>query len=462
MGIIKSILDNDLYKYTQQQAVLHNYPGVNVKYKFKLRGEGTDLRPIVKEIINEIQELKKLSLKPEERRFMEGFASNIKFLSTDYLDFLQNFRFDSKYVKVELSHSEPGVNITVEGPWVQTILFEVPILAIVNELYFEHKRRTKKLNATTVESTGMNKLSSKINHLEQSVDDTFKFADFGTRRRYSFMWQKHVVTELKKRVPGNFVGTSNVYLAMRHNVKAIGTMAHEWIMAHQQLSYLKDFQKDAFKVWADEYKGSLGIALTDTLNNESFINDFDGYLAKLYDGLRHDSGDPDWWGEKMLNMYRRLEIDPKTKTLVFSDGLDFNKAISIYDRFRKETNISFGIGTNLTNDVGFEPLSIVMKLIEVNGEPVAKISNNDAKNMCEDPYFINHIKRTFKISGPSAEYTTPSEFVKDIQAVNRRLRDDLAYYFGKDNENIKKDRMATSVADCIQVLQGIIEKAIRR
>jgi nicotinate phosphoribosyltransferase len=271
------------------------------------------------------------------------------------------------------------------------MLFEVPILAIVNEVSLE---------SIPVSISFFEKGSARLKRkIEIARNGQFNFADFGTRRRFSRSWQERVVWTLANAEGINFVGTSNVYLAMKYKVKAIGTQAHEWIMGFQGMNCrLEDSQKRALQVWADEYRGDLGIALSDTVGFNAFLNDFDKYFAKLYDGVRHDSGDPVEWGEKMISKYKDYGIDPMTKQLVFSDGLDFEEAYRIDDVFIGRINVSFGIGTNLTNDFeGVLPLQIVIKMTKCNGRPVAKISDAPGKTMCKDEEFLRNIKNTFGV-----------------------------------------------------------------
>ena len=366
--IITSLLDTDLYKFTMQQAVLHNYPSAWVKYKFKCRNNPN---PLLDEELEETAYHVKLLQSEKE------YLSKIRFLKPDYIEFLEGFRFNSKYIYMTYTDNE--IEIDIEGPWVQTILFEVPLLAIISELYSKTQqhlpfRLTKNLN-------------NKIDYLK---DKDFKFVDMGTRRRYSYQIQNLVLEEMKELK--NFIGTSNVHFAMKHNLKPIGTMAHEWVQAHQQITNLRDSQKRALDVWAHEYRGDLGIALSDTLGFNKFLSEFDLFFAKLYDGCRHDSGDPFEWTEKLIKHYEKLGIDPKTKTAVYSDGLNFEKAEEIYKTFSDKINVSFGIGTWLTNDVGITPPQIVIKMVEFNGYPVAKISDDSGKGMCENQHYLNYLK----------------------------------------------------------------------
>jgi nicotinate phosphoribosyltransferase len=229
----------------------------------------------------------------------------------------------------------------------------------------------------------------------------FQFADFGTRRRFSQDWQETVVGFMARkdyktmgiRDQVGFVGTSNVYLAKKFGVKPIGTMAHEYICLFQGTGEVPvaESQKKALQTWVDVYRGDLGIALSDTLGFDKFLRDFDKYFANLYEGVRQDSGNEFEWADRRITHYEKLGIDPKTKHLVFSDGLTFPRAVELLKHVNGRAKVSFGVGTNLTNDVGVKPLQIVMKLVEVNGNPVAKLSDSPGKTMCEDQEYISYL-----------------------------------------------------------------------
>lgn len=379
--IIESLLDTDLYKLTMMQAVLHQFPDTQVEYTFKCRNKAKWNDRVIRQIKDEIMNFCRLKFRIDEIEYLRS----IPFFKQDFIDFLDLYQPRCKGVDVTLNGKE--LEITVKGSWLLTILFEVPILAIVNEVYFDD----------VYPSDGVHRLSEKL-QLVHGIKD-FKFADFGTRRRFKREWQKMVVETCKNTVPDNFVGTSNVWLAKEFGIKPIGTMAHEWIQGGQGIKVrLADSQKLMLQAWVDEYRGDLGIALTDTLGSDAFLRDFDKYFAKLYDGVRHDSGDPIEWGEKMIAHYNELGIDPRTKTFVFSDGLNFPKAVEILDHFRNRIKVSFGIGTNLTNDFAdVEPLQIVMKMTKCNGNPVAKISDSPGKGMCHDEAYLSYLKKVFEI-----------------------------------------------------------------
>lgn len=385
--IINSLLDNDFYKFTMQQAVLHQFPDVQVEAKFKCRGPEV-LFFIKNDLEREIEHLCSLRFTEDELEYLE----KIPFLKKDYIDFLRIFQLPRKAIFIDKDENGQ-LNIIIKGSWLHIILFEVPILAIVNELYCLGD------SDSYAQHCGFLKLTNKINLVKFNNPSNFKFADFGTRRRFSSSWQNIVVETLKRNLPNNFIGTSNVLLAKKYDIKYIGTMAHEWVMAGQGLSNVRlvNSQKYMLETWVKEYRGDLGIALSDTLGFEAFLNDFDKFLAKLYDGCRHDSGNPYTWCLSLIKHYKKLGIDPRTKTAVFSDGLTFEKALQLYETFKDQIQTSFGIGTNLTNDVGLTPLQIVIKLVYVNGSPVAKLSDSPGKGMCENESFLNYLKYVYQI-----------------------------------------------------------------
>jgi nicotinate phosphoribosyltransferase len=273
--------------------------------------------------------------------------------------------------------------------------FEIYVLYIVNELYF---RRVDQDAALVV---ARERLQEKLDHLRAFAKEPmrrspFEFFDFGVRRRFSGAWHDEVVATLAREVPEYFKGTSNVYLAKKYNLVPIGTMAHEYLQAFQSFGVrLRDFQKAALEDWVQEYRGDLGTALTDVVGMDAFLDDFDLYFAKLFDGLRHDSGDPVEWGEKALRHYKKLRIDAHTKRLVFSDGLTMDSAMALYRHFSDRVVCGFGIGTKLTNDTQHKALNIVMKLVSCNGQPVAKLSDSPGKTMCRDETFLAYLRQVF-------------------------------------------------------------------
>ncbi|VVP94810.1 Nicotinate phosphoribosyltransferase 2 [Pseudomonas fluorescens] len=392
--IVHNLLDTDFYKLTMMQAVLHNYPNVDVEWEFKCRN-GEDLRPYLAEIRTQIEQLCELSLDDQQL----GFLERISFIKPDFLRFLGLFRFNLRYLHLSIEYDQ--LCLRLRGPWLHVILFEVPLLAIISEV--RNRQRYPQVRLADARDQLYRKFDWLRAHASDEELGELQVADFGTRRRFSSGVQEEVVRVLRDDFPARFVGTSNVNLARKFDLKPLGTMAHEWIMAHQQLGpRLIDSQSAALDCWVREYRGLLGIALTDCITMDAFLGDFDLYFAKLFDGLRHDSGEPVAWAEKAIAHYRRLGIDPMTKTLVFSDGLNLTRSLEIFRALRGRINVSFGIGTNLTCDIpGVAPMSIVLKMTDCNGSPVAKISDEAAKTQCRDPNFVAYLRHVFKV--PSKE-----------------------------------------------------------
>jgi nicotinate phosphoribosyltransferase len=330
-------------------------------------------------------------------RFRErelDYLRSMRFVKSDFVDFLGLFHLNGKYVTVEPSTSEPGeIEITVRGPWLHTILFEIPVLAIVNEIYFRNTVRVPDY------AQGRRRLEDKIAMIagDPSLAE-MKIADYGTRRRFSRLWHEEVLIECRNRLGVHLAGTSNVLFAMKYGLTPLGTMAHEYLQACQALGpRLRDSQTFAFETWAREYRGDLGIALSDVYGMSAFLRDFDLYFCKLFDGARHDSGDPFEWGERLIAHYESNRVDPRTKTLIFSDALTFPLAIELYRRFHDRARLAFGVGTNLTNDLGCTPLQIVIKMVRCNGQPVAKLSDTPSKNMCDDEAYLRYLRQVFEI-----------------------------------------------------------------
>ncbi|TAL85751.1 MAG: nicotinate phosphoribosyltransferase [Rhodanobacter sp.] len=394
--IIDSLLDTDLYKFSMMQVVLHHYPAAQVEYRFKCRNPGIDLVPCIDEIRAELAGLCQLRFSAEELDYLRGW----RYIKSDFVDFLGLFQLNEKYVEISPAADREGeIDIVIRGPWLHTILFEVPLLAIINEVYF---RRT---SAGLDLAEGRRRLRGKIALLRDTPDYSgCRIADYGTRRRYSRAWQEEVVGSLRDGLGNQLAGTSNVWLARKLGLTPLGTLAHEYLQAHQALGpRLRDSQVAALEAWAREYRGDLGIALSDVYGLNAFLRDFDMYFCKLFDGTRHDSGDPFEWGEKVLAHYRANRVDPRSKVLVFSDGLDIPKVMKLYRHFRGRCLLAFGVGTNLTNDVGPQPLNIVIKMTRCNGQPVAKLSDSPGKNMCEDEAYVSYLRRVFEIPAPVTE-----------------------------------------------------------
>ncbi len=388
--IIESLLDTDLYKFSMMQVVLHQYPAAEVEYRFKCRNPGVDLVPYIEEIRAELGALCQLRFSAEELDYLREW----RFIKSDFVDFLGLFQLNEKYVEISPSALGNGeIEIRINGPWLHTILFEVPLLAIINEVYF---RRT---SANLDMAEGRRRLAQKIILLRDTPDfGGCRIADYGSRRRYSRTWHEEVVTTLRDGLGEQLAGTSNVWLARKLNLTPLGTLAHEYLQAHQALGpRLRDSQVAALEAWAREYRGDLGIALSDVYGLNAFLRDFDMYFCKLFDGTRHDSGDPFEWGEKVLAHYGSNRVDPRNKVLVFSDGLDVPKVMQLYAHFKGRCLLAFGVGTNLTNDVGPIPLNIVIKMVRCNGQPVAKLSDSPGKNMCEDKAYVTYLRQVFEI-----------------------------------------------------------------
>ncbi|WP_312966826.1 nicotinate phosphoribosyltransferase [Acinetobacter gerneri] len=394
--IIHSLLDTDLYKFTMLQVVLHKFPQTHSVYHFRCRNLDDTVYPLT-DILDELNEqldyLCELKFTDDELTYLRKF----RFIKSDFVDYLELFQLKRRFIKAGIDE-QGRLDIWVEGPMVQAMMFEIFVLAIVNELYF------KRIRSDEVLLEGERRLQAKVALLqkfetEQNPNDPpFLVSDFGTRRRYSLDWQRHVIQTFHKAVPNVFRGTSNVLIAKEMGIFPIGTMAHEFLQAFQALDVrLRDFQKAALETWVQEYRGDLGIALTDVVGMDAFLRDFDLYFAKLFDGLRHDSGDPYEWGDKAYEHYRKLKIDTKTKMLTFSDGLNLQAAWDLHQYFKDRFKVSFGIGTNLTNDMGQKPLNIVLKLVECNGQSVAKISDSPGKTMTDNDTFLAYMRQVFDI-----------------------------------------------------------------
>lgn len=395
--IIRSFLDTDLYKYTMMQVVFHQYPDAFVEYEFRCRTKDINLAEYMSEIRQQINLLGSLRFQYSELNYLRS----IPFIKSSFVDFLTMFKFDTKQVKTYIDENgELAINIS--GPWWQTILYEVFILSIVNEIYFRNKTINYSLREkSNLFEEGRNRLRDKLILLNEEGLENFKFMEFGTRRRFSREWQEEVYNYILNSAPKHILGTSNVYLAKETNTRPMGTMAHEYLQAHQALGVrLADSQKAALESWVKEYRGDLGIALTDVINMDSFLKDFDLMFSKLFDGLRHDSGDPFIWANKALNHYEKLNINTKDKILTFSDGLTFPKSIELYKEFSGKIKTSFGIGTNLTNDLGIKPINIVIKMTRCNGQDTAKISDAPGKTMCKNEDFVNYLLSVFEKKEP--------------------------------------------------------------
>jgi len=399
-AILHSLLETDLYKFTMWQTMLHRHPQAQAEYRFVCRNAPEfPLADLLDEVDAQLDHLCALSFTEDELAYIGG----LRYIKSDFVDFLRIFRFQRRFVRASVAADGRTLEIVAEGPQVHVTAFEIYVVAIVNELYFRRADRAAAL------AEGRLRLQAKIAALrefgarEPARAHPFEFFDFGVRRRFSGAWQDEVVRTLMDEVPGFFKGTSNVFLARKHGLVAIGTMAHEYLQSYQAFDVrLRDFQKLALENWVQEYRGDLGVALTDVVGMDAFLRDFDLYFAKLFDGLRHDSGDPIEWGEKALAHYARLRIDAHAKRLTFSDGLDLETAFAIWRHFADRTQLGFGIGTSLTNDVGLVPLNVVMKLTRCNGQPVAKLSDSPGKTLCNDRTFLAYLRQVFQVAPEAA------------------------------------------------------------
>ncbi len=386
--VLHTLLDTDAYKLHMQQAVFHHYYDVHVAAEFRCRGD--DLLGIYADSIREqVDAMQHLALTDDEYQWLSG----LPFFKADYLNWLRDFRYKPEQVTV--TNENGKLDIRLEGPWREVIMWEVPLLAVISEL--AHRYRSPETGVEQAVASLENKLEA-FSTLTEGLDmSRFRLMDFGTRRRFSREVQQAIVERLKQE-PW-FVGTSNYDLARRLNLTPMGTQAHEWFQAHQQISPdLANSQRAALAAWLEEYPNQLGIALTDCITMDAFLRDFGPEFAERYQGLRHDSGDPVEWGEKAIAHYEKLGIDPMSKVLVFSDNLDLAKAVELYRHFNARVNLSFGIGTRLTCDIPqVKPLNIVIKLVECNGKPVAKLSDSPGKTICHDKAFVRALRKAFDL-----------------------------------------------------------------
>lgn len=383
--IIISLLDTDLYKFNMKQVIFHKHTDLCGEYYFKCRNEDVVFTgEMVEEINCQIDHLCSLKFQKDELDYLRS----IRFIKNDFVEYLRLWRPLRDYVDVSLEENGK-LSIVVKGPLFSAMLFEIYLLEIVNEVYFRLKYDYDELRKSAEE-----RLDAKIKSFNDGTY-TFKFAEFGCRRRLSREWEDVVIKRFIKET-NNCVGTSNVYLAKKYGITPVGTFAHEFVQMYQGIDWipLAYTNQYAMNDWYDEYKGDNGTALTDTLTTDLFLLDFNRAMANNYSGVRHDSGDPYEWGNKMIEHYKKYRIDPKHKQLLFSDNLNFDRAQQLYDYFKDKVKVAFGIGTFCTNDTCVEPLNIVIKLQYVNGRPVAKLSDNPSKSMCRDGDYLEYLKRS--------------------------------------------------------------------
>ncbi len=387
--IITSLLENDMYKFSMGQAIYHQFSDYKTTWSFKCRNDDVFFTP---QMVDEIKEQVKLYC---QLRFTEDeleYLNKIRWIKGSYVDFLRLWQ--PRFADFNISTDAPcGLSIETKGTWLNTSMYEIPTLAIVNEVYFKYQYNYQELIDDFEQ-----RLNEKISSLVSGKFQLSNFSEFGLRRRLSAQAQEMAIEKLKvENFPySHFVGTSNVYLAKKCNVIPVGTMAHEWIMCVGQgnhkhnPAYSNWYAQDA---WVKEYGVLNGTVLTDAITTDCFLRDFQLTYATLFSGVRHDSGDPFIWGEKLLEHYKKLGIDAKNKTLLFSDSLDFVRADKLYRYFRDKAKVAFGIGTYISNDTKVPPLNIVMKTTACNGMDVAKISDVDGKGMCKNPDYVHYLKR---------------------------------------------------------------------
>lgn len=389
--IVTSLLETDMYKFSMGQAIYHQFSNYKTTWTFKCRNKDVKFtEEMVEEIREQIKAYCGLRFKEDELQYLEG----IKWIKGSYVDFLRLWQ--PRYEDFVITNdAECGLSIEAFGTWLNTSMYEIPTLAIVNEVYFRMQYDYDKLIKEFER-----KLDEKIEWIgiHQGKYHLSSFSEFGLRRRLSAEAQEMAVQKLAaaKYCSSHFVGTSNVYLAKKFGVTPVGTMAHEWIMCVGQGNHKHNPAYSnwyALDAWVKEYGVLNGTALTDAITTDTFLKDFQLTYATLFSGVRHDSGDPFEWGDKMIRHYESLGIDPKTKTLLFSDSLNFEKADKLFRYFSGRAKVAFGIGTYLSNDTDVPPLNIVMKTTKCNGMDVAKISDVAGKGMCKNPEYVEYLQR---------------------------------------------------------------------
>ncbi len=383
--IVISLLDTDLYKFNMDQVIFHKHTDLSGEYYFRCRNEGVKFtQEMFDEINAQIDHLCTLRFRRDELDYLRS----IRFIKNDYVEFLRLWHPIRDYVETALE-DDGELKIVVRGPLFSAMQFEIYLLEIVNEVYFRMA-----YDYDTLLRSAEERLDAKIEAFNNGTY-TFSFAEFGCRRRLSRAWEDVAVRRLAQETK-NCVGTSNVYLAKKYRLTPIGTYAHEFVQMYQGIDSIPLVYTNCYAMrdWYDEYQGDNGTALTDTVTTDLFLMDFNRSMVNNYTGVRHDSGDPYVWGEKMIAHYERYGVDPKTKLLLFSDSLDFDRAQKLYDYFKDRTKVSFGIGTFCSNDTCERALNIVIKLQTVNGRPVAKLSDTPGKAMCRDPEYLEYLRRS--------------------------------------------------------------------
>ena len=394
--IITSLLEIDMYKLSMGQCIYHQFSGYKTTWTFKCRNKDVFFTPeMVQEINEQIQAYCALRFTEEELQYID----NIRWIKGSYVDFLRIWQ--PRFEDFIISTDDPcGLSIEARGSWLCSSMYEIPVLAIVNEVYFRMRYDYNDLLRSFEQ-----KLDEKIDWLISGKYHIGNFSEFGLRRRLSAEAQEMAVRKLVDAndrfhkgdgIWSRCVGTSNVYLAKKYGIVPVGTQAHEFTMCVGQgnhkhnVAYSNWFALDA---WVTEYGILNGTALTDTITTDCFLKDFNLTFSTLFSGVRHDSGDPYRWADRMIAHYKKLDIDPRTKTLLFSDSLNFEKADKLFQAYKDQTMVAFGIGTYLSNDTHVPALNIVMKPTYCNSWPVAKVSDVEGKEMCRDREYVDYLNR---------------------------------------------------------------------
>jgi nicotinate phosphoribosyltransferase len=371
MVALQSILDNDFYKFTMQQCVVKLFPRAKARYEFINRGKHSFPAGFAETLRASVDAMASLKLTKEEKKWL---YATCPYLDPVYLDFLEGYRYDPSEVKI--IQTGDHLEVYVEGYWYRTILWEVSLLCLISENFYATQNLQRESDDEVIKKTK--------NKIEAYGELGITIAEFGTRRRHSFKVHQLVVETLKK-YGKTFVGSSNVYLAMLNDTKPIGTHAHEWFMFHAAKYGFKMANTLALEHWIDVYRGDLGIALSDTFTTDEFYEVFDKKFAKLFDGVRHDSGDPLKFADKTIQHYKSKGVNPLSKTIIFSDSLNLEKVKHIAQYCSGKIGVSFGVGTNFTNDVGLKPMNIVIKMTKALPEAeswthVVKLSDVPGKH----------------------------------------------------------------------------------
>ncbi len=383
--IIQSFTDNDLYKFTTMNAIQKLYPNAMVKYKFIDRNNTEFPEGFADALRKEVDEMSELRLTVSEESFMR---SRGYYLDPVFIDLLKGYQYNPWEVRILQKGKK--LDVEIEGLWYRAVLWEVPLLAIISELYYKMTGQ----QPAEVEERAREKAKG-------FLDLKAEYSEFGTRRRFSFDVHDRVLKELKAHSGGFLKGSSNVFLAMKHQLSPIGTHPHEWFMYHAVHFGYKQANTESLKAWTNVYHGDLGIALTDTFTTQNFLNSFSTQYAKIFDGVRWDSGDPIDFTDKLIDFYKQKRIDPRSKTIVYSDALNVEKIKAIREYVNGKIHDVYGIGTFITNDVGVEPLNIVIKLTHAKSNP-------------DDEYYP-----TVKLSDVASKQTGTNEEIKLCKQVLR-------------------------------------------